>query len=958
MSTGSAGAEASLDAAEEVLRFGPFTLHPGQRVLAEGASRIHLGSRAFDILLLLLERAGTFVSKNEIVARVWPTTIVIEGNLRVHVTALRKALSDGREGRRYIVTVPNRGYSFVAPVMREAGSLPARTPDPARPAPGMVVPLHRIVGRDAAQDALSRQIRRDRLVTVVGAGGIGKTTLAVVVATSPSPAPWTGVRFVDLAPVAQGRMVADALAAALEVRVDGDARPNILAFLADKSLLLLLDNCEHVLADVAELAEAILHAAPGMRLLATSREPLKADGERVHRLQPLELPDRDEHLTAAEAMRFGAIDLFVDRATASLDTYVFQDADVDSVVDVCRRLDGIPLAIELAAAFVSSLGVRGIRAALESRFLQGRPGRRTANPRHRTLQAMVDWSYGLLSPCQRSVLARLSLFSSSFTLESAGAVAQDASTTQADVFAAVMELVAKSLLTVDMSGDPTYFRLLETTRSYASSRLLESGELAAMRRRHAEHTIALLRESEVAWRDADPSAWRLRYGRHVDDVRSAIAWAMSAEGDVVLGISLTVRSVQLLSMMSRTDESMRFTSAAMDALASAGAIDPALRFELHTAHALMLIHARREMPAMQQALERAGEIARKQGDRRLVVDALGVNWLGAYIRSDTRAMRELVRQFESLTAADDDPADRNLCDRRKAQLFHLCGDQRGARFHAERALAPAHVARPPFLSGTLIDRGITMEALLARILWLQGLPDQAELAVTRALELARQDGGSMTTTMVMGLSACPLAMWAGRMELARERVSLFSRLAREHSLGLWRIYAFAFEALLDWHDGGRQGEPVLPDKLQIRAASLQLGELLGTLHADWADDNDFCRGESGDAGWAQAELLRVRAERALVAGHVNESERLLQLSLARARHDGTLSWELRTTTSLARLRVQQGRQAEAFDALGAVLGRFTEGHRTADVRAATALHDALANPAPRHPMPAGPAART
>jgi predicted ATPase len=195
-------------------------------------------------------------------------------------------------------------------------------------------------------------------------------------------------------------------------------------------------------------------------------------------------------------MRFGAIELFVDRATATLDTYVFEDADVEPVVDICRRLDGIPLAIELVAAFVSSLGVRDIRTALTSRFLEGRPGRRTAIPRHRTLRSTVDWSYGLLSPFQRTVLARITLFCSSFTLDSAGVVASDSSSTPVDVFDAVMELAGKSLLVVDVSSDPTYFRLPETTRRYASIRLLESGELPALRRRHAEHMIELLRESE------------------------------------------------------------------------------------------------------------------------------------------------------------------------------------------------------------------------------------------------------------------------------------------------------------------------------------------------------------------------------------------------------------------------------------------------------------------------------
>jgi predicted ATPase/DNA-binding winged helix-turn-helix (wHTH) protein len=946
MSSGVVSTGAMADAAEEVVRFGPFTLCPARRVLTESAVGVNLGSRAFDILLLLLERAGTFVAKNELVARVWPTTVVVEGNLRVHMTALRKALGDGRDGRRFIVNVPNRGYSFVAPVARSrTDAPPALTAERASTMPGLITPLHRIVGRYAAIDSLSRKVQQDRLVTVVGAGGIGKTTLAVSVAAAitAEPGPWTGAHFVELAPLSDGRLVPGALAAALGLRaaVD-DALPNILAYLHDKRLLLLLDNCEHVLAPVAELAEAVLRAAPGVHILATSREPLKADGERIQQLQPLELPAAGTDITAAEAMRFGAIELFVDCATAALDTYTFRDADVQSVVDICRRLDGIPLAIELVAAFVSSLSVGGIRAALESRFLEGRPGRRTAVARHRTLQSTVDWSHGLLSPRERVILSRITVFCSSFTLESAGAVASDPAATPADVFDAVLELASKSLLAVDVSDDPTYFRLLETTRRYASSRLLESGELPALRRRHAEHMVELLRESEQAWREAEAPAWRHRYGRHVDDVRSALTWAMSAEGDLALGIALTVRSALLLFQLSRADEGMRFTSAALDVLERLGTVDPQLAFELHLVHGFFLIHTRGAILGMQRSIERALGIAVERGDPRMLRLAFSASWFGAFVRSESRAMRDYAQQFESLTAGENaDPASVVLCDRMKAQALHLLGDQRGARTHAERALAAPTTARPPFLSGTLVDASITMETLLSRVLWLQGLPDQAEQAIARALGRAGHDGESVALAYALGLGACALAMWTGRLDLARQRVSLMLRHTLEHSLAPWRGFALAFGALLDWHEKGRTGRPALPDGFEIHAHPVQLGELLATLYPAWADERIFERGDTDDAGWCQAELLRVRAERACAEGRMAEGEALLLRSLERARRDGTLSWELRAATSLARLRMKQGHAAEALQRLRSTLDRYTEGHSTADVRDALAVHEAL-----------------
>ena len=935
------------DTPVEIVRFGPFALRPAQRVLTQGDTCVQLGSRAFDILLLLIERAGTFVAKNEIVARVWPTTVVVEGNLRVHVTALRKALGGERDGHRYIVNVPNRGYSFAAPVSRShADVAPTVHADAAEPQRGLVAPLHRIVGRDAAIDSLSQKIRRHRIVTVVGAGGIGKTTLAVSVAAAATvePMPWTGVRYVDLATLSDGQLVPGALAAALGLRaaVD-DALPNILAFLHDKSLLLLLDSCEHVLPAVAGLAEAVLRAAPGVHILATSREPLKADGEHVQQLQSLEFPVAGTGITAANAMRFGAIELFVDRATAALDTYVFQDTDAESVVDICRRLDGIPLAIELAAGQVASLGVGGIATALGNHFLQARPGRRTAIPRHRTMRAMVDWSYGILSPRERTVLARISMFCGSFTLESAAALASDALLTPADVFDAVTELVAKSLVSVDVSGDRAYFRLLELTRCYVSSRLAESGELSALRHRHAEHVLELLRESEQAWRDADADAWRHRYGRHVDDVRNALDWAMSAEGDVTLGVALTVRSALLMFQLSRTADGMRFASTAMEALLHLGTVDPQLELELHIVYGFFLLYTRGVLPGTQCSLERALEMAREQGDPRQLALAYNANWMGAYFRGEPRAMLDFAQHFETLTSEDADPATVLLKHRAKAHALHLLGDQAGARMYAEQALAAPIIARPPFLNGLWIDRELSMGMLLARVLWLQGLPEQAEAVVARTVERASRDGESVALACVLGFAACPLAMWMGRLDLARERVSLLLRHTLEHSLLPWRDFAIAFESLLDWHENGQMGRPVLPDGLEIDWHLRQLADLLATLHPGWADESTFLRGDVGDAGWCQAELLRVRAERVRAEGRTEEAEALYLRSLEQARRDGALSWELRTATSLARLWMALGQQQEALVLLRSILNRLTEGHSTADVQEAVALHDTLAH---------------
>jgi predicted ATPase/DNA-binding winged helix-turn-helix (wHTH) protein len=929
--------------AEEVVRFGPFSLQPAQRVLMEDSTRINIGSRAFEILVLLIERAGTFVSKSDIFKAVWPGAVVVEGNLTVHVAALRKALGDGKEGRRFIVNAANRGYSFVAPLDRSRAGTPrtlARAPH--RAMPGLKTPLYRIVGRSTTIDSLTRQVRLHRLVTIVGPGGIGKTTVAVSVAAAvAAESAQSPVHFIDLAPLDDAGRVPDALATVLGLTASvDDAMPNILAFLQDKSLLLLLDNCEHVLAAVAELAEDVLRAAPGVHILATSREPLRADGERVHRLQSLDLPDEGASFTAAEAMQFGAIELFVDRATAALDTFAFEDGDARSVADICRRLDGIPLSIEIAAASVSTLGLQGIEAALGDYFCRLRSGPRTAAPRHRTLLAVLNWSYELLSDRERAVLRRISVFPGTFTLESAGAIACSDALTPAEASDIVRDLAAKSLVSVDTSGGRTYFRLLVSARSNLSQRLAKSGDVPAVRRRHAEHVLDRLRESEQAWRDAVSSEWRQRYGRHLDDVRTALAWAMSAEGDVELGIALTVRSASLLFQLSRADESMRLVSAAMEALSRLGAVDLQLELELHIIHGFLLAHTRGNISGSHRSFDRALEIATERGDRGQLALAYSANWAGAFIGGKPRSMLEFGQQFETLTAGDTDPTTLVLYDRTKAHTLHLLGDQRNARIHAERVLAaPAH-ARPPFLSGAWVDRSSSMGLLLARALWLQGLPEQAEKVVERTLERASRDGESVSVAYVLGLAACPLAMWTGRFDLARERVSLLLRHTLEHSLVFWRRFAIAFDALLSWHENGRDGNPLRVHELDIDQYPSQLAELLATLHSALADENTFQRGDAGDAGWCQAELLRVRGDR-VRSRDSKAAESLYLRSLERARQDGAFSWELRTSTSLGRLWMEKGRKREAFGLLQSLLDQVTEGHATPDVMEAVALRDAL-----------------
>ena len=483
-----------------VFSFGPFRLFAAERQLKKGDEELQLGSRALDTLIALVERAGQVVTQRELISRIWPHLKVEEANLRVHIASLRKALGDGREGARYIVTVPGRGYCFVAPVTRSI-------PQPSSPSGGTVpdglpkLPpkLTRMIGRDDIIAVLSAELMGYRFVSIVGSGGIGKTTVAISVAHALLDGFNGAVFFVDLATLTDVKLVPTAVAQTLGLIVQTqDPLRSILASIGNRKILLVLDNCEHVIDTAAALAERVVDEAPQAHVLTTSREALRVEGEHVHLLYALDCPPEDGGLTAAQALSYPAVQLFMERAVASGHGVTLSDVDAPIVAMICRRLDGIPLAIELAASRAGSHGIHGVAQLLGNRFGLIWHGRRTALPRHQTLNAMLDWSYNLLSPDEKAVLDRLSVFVGEFTLEAACSVAYVTAIDDGGVVDAIESLLTKSLISTVALHGSTYYRLLETTRTFVQARLAERGESNRIaRQRHANFFSKFLQHDQL-----------------------------------------------------------------------------------------------------------------------------------------------------------------------------------------------------------------------------------------------------------------------------------------------------------------------------------------------------------------------------------------------------------------------------------------------------------------------------
>ncbi len=521
-------------------RFARFELKPGERQLVADGVPVKLGGRAFDMLVALLERHQRVVSKHELMDVVWPKLVVEENNLQVQVLALRKLL-----GPAAIATVPGRGYRLtlavevVGAASRASPAAPPPLPSPQRT--NLTARLPPMVGRAADLAALRGLLREHTLVSIVGAGGIGKTRLAqALVAEIAGDFP-DGAWLVELASLADPALVASAVArvAGITLSAERPAVEAVVSVLRSQRMLLALDNCEHLLDGVVDLVDALRRAAPDVRLLVTSQEPLKVVDEQVYRLVTLAVPPAQ----AEDAGDYSAVQLFVAAAKAAEPRFALTRRNVGAVADVCRHLDGIPLALQLAAARVPLLGIEGLRARLDERFHVLTGGARTVLRRHQTLRGALEWSHGLLTAEEQAVFRRLGVFAGGFTLEAAQEVAADATVSHWQVLEHLGALVDKSLVVAEGEDLPRY-RLLETTRAFALERLGEAGETDEHLRRHAVTTRDLVRAlAKDPWRTT-PAAFAALVAE-IDNVRAAVAWAVAAPEERLLAIELNVEAFRV-----------------------------------------------------------------------------------------------------------------------------------------------------------------------------------------------------------------------------------------------------------------------------------------------------------------------------------------------------------------------------------------------------------------------------
>ncbi|MDM0001017.1 winged helix-turn-helix domain-containing protein [Variovorax sp. J22P240] len=949
------------DKEDWIAAFGPFRLSAAERLLDRDGVPVRLGGRALSLLIALVAAAGQVIDKRKLMARAWPDVVVDEGSLRVHMVALRKALGDAASDARYVTNVAGQGYCFVAPVSYVSrNQLLGQAPARPEPAAGLPASAARVVGRDDTIRAIQAELRQKRFVTVVGPGGIGKTTVAVSTAHAMFPIFDDGACFIDLCTVNDATLVPGTLAATLGlVGHLGDAPSGIVNFLRDKHMLLVLDSCEHLIGAVAALADRIYMEAPRVHILATSRESLRVEGERVHLLPPLACPPAGDSLGAEEALAYPAVQLFVQRAGVNAGRFRLGDADAPAVARICRELDGIALAIELAAGRLDAYGVEGIAALLNKSIAVLWHGRRTAVPRHQTMSAALEWSYNLLTEIERTVLRRLSAFVGNFSLEAAQFVAGEPGTDDAEVVEAVANLVAKSLLTNEARGKGMCYRLLDSTRVYALQRLIECGESTAVASRHASWFRGAVERRALPIFATEAERTPLQPTELLGNVRAALDWSLSDAGDMEVGTALAAAAAPLFLEMSLLTECRGWMEKAIASLPES-ARGTRREMELQASLGQSLMFTRGNSEEVRCAFSHGLEIAKELQDYAYQLRLLAGLGTCLLRMGDFRGSLEAARHADVVAGAMRDPVASGTVDSMLGVALDLSGQIADAEVHWEAALKGSSEGNRIRTARLGFDHRVHALSGQARCHWLRGRCDQAAVLAQHAIEQAESLDHPVTL--------CIALIWAGSVFLWRGDWSREERIAE-------RLHAHATKHSLSPYAAVAMG---LRGEVAVRHARPELGVglLSESLRAVRADRYDMRTGvfiialaegltKMGKHSEAMAaieeaislierhggysnmpEALRVKGEilASAPAADLQSAEQCLLDAIDFARRQGALSWELRASNSLAGLWLRQRRVEPARRLLAPIHGRFSEGHRTVDLITARDLLTTLGSP--------------
>jgi predicted ATPase/DNA-binding winged helix-turn-helix (wHTH) protein len=899
--------------------FGPFTLSPTERLLKRDGLPVRLGGRALDILIALVESAGQVVSKKDLLSRVWPNVVVEEGSLRFHIVAIRKALGEGEGGSRYIVNTANKGYTFVAVVEHRQFESPAN-PASAGTIKPLPVPATPIVGRDEEVEAIVASLQQRRLVSVVGPGGIGKTTVAIASIHSAAGEFNGDAHFVDLSSASHSGLVCSSVAGEVGLQNHRDDLAALATHLAERKTLIVLDCCEHVVAAAAELAETLIQTCPKVHILATSREPLRAQSEFVYRLQPLAFPREGEGTTAAAALGFPAVRLFVDRAAASLSGFELKDSDAPLASQLCRQLDGIALAIELAAGRIEALGLAAITSHFDASVRLMWLGRRTAVPRHQTLRATLDWSFDLLSDDEKRVLQRLSVFAGRFSLDAAVEVC-GFDYERAVAIELIACLVSKSLVTVDAGEAALSYGMLDTTKSYCWRKLCDAGEAESLSQRFAAYFGAWVQQyasGNVGMLELDVVTLELA------NLRAALDLHFRNGTSISEAVSFAAAVCPLLLQLSNMAECARWAQAALSQMpASFAGSQVEMRLQGALGQSLMYSKGGDKAEA---AYLRSIEIAEQLGDSQNTLHLLNGYAVLLHRHGRFTEALSIARKTQLLLPEVSDFESQAIVDSLMGVALHFVGNVEEAMQYWERSLARSSGASSSTRSKLGFDFHIRALCGRARSLWLTGHYSKALSVADETIAKARESGHAVTYCIAL-IWAGSVHFYARNLQRQQEIIDTVAQVAGQHSLTPYFTFASMERGQLLIAAGSpAQGVELIRGAVEIlhdcpyematsaSLATMAIGLADMSLHSaarEMCDEGEALIQRWGDF-LRMPDLLIARGYCCAAAGQTEESQKRYLAAIELARSQGVKSTQVRAAVELAQQWIGANRVEDAY----------------------------------------------
>ncbi|MCS3498678.1 putative ATPase/DNA-binding winged helix-turn-helix (wHTH) protein [Bradyrhizobium japonicum] len=923
----------------EVLDFGPFRLHPRNRKLFCGAEEVHIGGRSMDVLLALARTQGELVSKEQLFAAAWPNTFVHESNLKVAIASLRRTLREYSPSLEFITTVVGRGYRLAFESQSADPSIESEFPMAA----GTSLPeLGTVIGRDAEIALLRETLARNRLTTIVGAGGIGKTTVAIAVAHLFEDEGGGSVTFVDLARVSSEEFVPASLASALGISANSnDALQAVVSILSRRKSLLLLDTCEHVLSAVTHVCDFVLAKTTDVRILATSRQVLRARYEKLVWLDPLKVPPPEHADTAADVLKYSAPQLLVARASEKAG-YCIDDKDARAITEICRRLDGAPLSIELVSSRLKARSANTVLEELDDRFRSLRKEAPGGPLRQQTLLVTLEWSYALLNEDEARTLRAISIFAGSFDADSVAHVVAHSGETSFSAFDAIAALRAKSMISEDHSTGKLRHRLLDSTRAFASTLLEGHGEVAAVSTRHARLQLEILTRAGEEHASLSARAWHARYGGQVDDLRKALDWALYQSADTLLGMQLVAAGLPLWHELSLGEESRENCRQALAEFERTGCTDTALKLNLIVGLATGNTYLSGDPDETIALYKMAIRLARETGKPGIECRSLGALALYTLLPGNQSGVSETLGSMRRAAIEANDRAALWEQDHLVAEWEAVRGDFQASRKRLQKLCIEMREYSEGAAPRFQIRQKSAIEVHLGAINWFMGAPGEALRLVEKAAVEAIEFGHGLTIIhclahgIIFTLNECRLY------SKAKTYTELLKSTIYRHGMAEWipiaDCYTLAIPAL--------SGEGANAHELRAAVGNLRKGMIQVGHHSYYAtlahamveigQYEDAARTvelvlEADPQRWVLPELLRLRAATERAFKYDEKAEITLRESLESADSIGALGWKLRSAFDLSTLLNDHGKSHEAKQLLRSVYDRFSDGSDTGDL---------------------------